>query len=624
MASVRPIRWSSSRVLALALLTAEIVTGAVVVKHWAYVSTHRFYLDRRLDASAASTAAERFELEHDRVAPQIVAHDERVTFPVAIGGSSTILAELRPIGSASFAIAMHDGGRERVLASGTTSTPVAIAVRLPEDDVQLSFTTTGNATWIDPRLQRDFQGRRALAVLFGLIGGSILLARYRPLPPLRDRTRRAVVLSVATMASVTFGVVLLEVSLRAMGPLWSRSLGAVRHDLGELTPDTRWEESPRYGMRLRARVDAINQWRDGDIVRMGFIPPANDNPPLHRFHFRTDAEGFRNAAVRDPIDIAVLGDSFTDAMTVASDASWPVLLERRLGEGVQNYGTAGFGPQQELMVLNDFALRHRPSIVVLAFFAGNDIFDAEAFDRFERSHGALTRVAPGWPIKEVVTRADTWYVTSAIHALTASFRSPKAEADAPAEHLAALSRGDAPRFEHGRFFLDVNGHALQLALMPPYLNLLRFSEAYLESRPGWALTQRAITDMRDATRRADAEFIVMFLPFKSQIALPMLERRYSREQLDAAFRSSLPGPPAPPSLEIMDQNRLAQNRMMRRLCDELGVPLLDMTEPLQARFEQGENVYFPDDSHINETGHGVVADALATFIASNRTVASRR
>jgi hypothetical protein len=28
----------------------------------------------------------------------------------------------------------------------------------------------------------------------------------------------------------------------------------------------------------------------------------------------------------------------------------------------------------------------------------------------------------------------------------------------------------------------------------------------------------------------------------------------------------------------------------------------------------GENVYFPDESHLNETGHAVVADALAAFL----------
>ena len=60
----------------------------------------------------------------------------------------------------------------------------------------------------------------------------------------------------------------------------------------------------------------------------------------------------------------------------------------------------------------DFVAIHRPRVVVLAFFAGNDIFDAEAFDDFQRSGGSLQRAAPGWRIKDVVSRADTWYVIS--------------------------------------------------------------------------------------------------------------------------------------------------------------------------------------------------------------------
>src|SRR6185295_4065220 len=91
-------------------------------------------------------------------------------------------------------------------------------------------------------------------------------------------------------------------------------------------------------------------------------------------------------------------------------------LERRLGVTVQNYGTAGFGPQQELLVLKDYVAAHRPARVVLAFFAGNDIFDAEAFDEFERSGGLNARAAPGWRIKDVFTRAETWYVVSALKA----------------------------------------------------------------------------------------------------------------------------------------------------------------------------------------------------------------
>src|SRR4029077_13277478 len=120
---------------------------------------------------------------------------------------------------------------------------------------------------------------------------------------------------------------------------------------------------------------------------------------LHRFSFQTDEEGFRNARTRARIDVAALGDSFTDAMTLDAADSWTSRLERETGLAVQNYGTAGFGPQQELRVLTDYALGHHPRVVVLAYFAGNDLFDAEAFDEFDRSDGTIRRPDPGWPIR---------------------------------------------------------------------------------------------------------------------------------------------------------------------------------------------------------------------------------
>src|SRR5580765_3742322 len=152
----------------------------------------------------------------------------------------------------------------------------------------------------------------------------------------------------------------------------------------------------------------MSEWRYGDIVRMGYIPPAVAPGILHRFRLTTDTDGFRNPEARARFDIAALGDSFTDAMIMDVEASWPSQLGRRLGVTVQNYGTAGFGPQQELLVLKDYVAVHRPRAVVLAFFAGNDIFDAEAFDAFQRSGGTQTRVQQGWRIKDVVSRADTW------------------------------------------------------------------------------------------------------------------------------------------------------------------------------------------------------------------------
>jgi hypothetical protein len=154
--------------------------------------------------------------------------------------------------------------------------------------------------------------------------------------------------------------------------------------------------------------------------------------------------------------------------------------------------------------------------------------------------------------------------------------------------------------------------------MPPYLNTLNFSEQELASRRGWALTRGAIADMQNVSRSFGARFVVMFIPFKSQVYLPILEHAFSRDDLHTAFRFYLDGSRRPVDLEAMHRNRLAQNDMMRQLCDEAGIPFLDATDALERVVTAGDNVYFPDESHLNERGEAVLADALAAFLRAHQ------
>jgi len=62
-----------------------------------------------------------------------------------------------------------------------------------------------------------------------------------------------------------------------------------------------------------------------------------------------DAEGVRAIPTdmrADPICVALFGDSFTWALTVGDGETWGVLLARRLGCGVANFGVVGYGSDQ--------------------------------------------------------------------------------------------------------------------------------------------------------------------------------------------------------------------------------------------------------------------------------------
>ena len=79
----------------------------------------------------------------------------------------------------------------------------------------------------------------------------------------------------------------------------------------------------------------------------------------------------------DTLRIAVLGDSFAEAMQVNREETFWAIMEKELqgcpnlgGRRVEviNFGQAGFGTAQELLALRHRAWKYAPDVVVLAFF----------------------------------------------------------------------------------------------------------------------------------------------------------------------------------------------------------------------------------------------------------------
>jgi hypothetical protein len=152
--------------------------------------------------------------------------------------------------------------------------------------------------------------------------------------------------------------------------------------------------------------------------------------------------------------------------------------------------------------------------------------------------------------------------------------------------------------------------------MPPYLNTLNFSEPELASRLGWRLTRDAIAEMHAVSRSFGAEFAVMFVPFKSQVYLPLLQRTFSAPALRSSFSFYLEAYGREVDVNRLSANRLAQNHMMRRFCEQAGIPFVDSTPALERLVQSGENAYFPDESHLNEAGEAVLADTIAALLKS--------
>jgi hypothetical protein len=110
--------------------------------------------------------------------------------------------------------------------------------------------------------------------------------------------------------------------------------------------------------------------------------------PGHRFVFQS--EGYSSNVInsfglRDrehTLQIAILGDSFSEAFQVAQENTFWSVLERELQATAEfksrtveviNFGVSGFGTIQEWQMLEHYVGDYAPDLVLLAFLPGNDV-----------------------------------------------------------------------------------------------------------------------------------------------------------------------------------------------------------------------------------------------------------
>lgn len=170
-------------------------------------------------------------------------------------------------------------------------------------------------------------------------------------PPVRGRTRRAAELGLAA-AALLVAAAGSELALRALGiaypPFYRTSA-----DVGDsLLPGSEgwWTQEGRAHVRINA--DGMRD-RDHDLAR----PPGT-------------------------LRIAVLGDSYAEAFQVEQGEAFWAVLERALRgcprlDGrrpeLLNFGVAGYGTTQQLLMLQRRVWKYAPDLVLLLFTTGNDV-----------------------------------------------------------------------------------------------------------------------------------------------------------------------------------------------------------------------------------------------------------
>jgi lysophospholipase L1-like esterase len=597
-------RFGNRRSWGWAILLAICVAALV---DWLSAGTQRLYVDEDSAANQQEgTVWQHFGVRGNEVVPEIISRDEaRFTFPLSLRRPRSLRFAAHPDGAAEYEIVVwRSDGSSRKLASRKIDQPRVERVSVPAGVGELKFIVHGRIAWLDLRLVRPFYWPAYLGAFFLVAfalkkdGGSGVIS-----------ARAGNWLALGASSLLCLG--LIEIVLRLVALKLPTPILNARRDLGLLAPDPRWIDSPRYRQRLRPNLKTYCDWEHGDIARMGFIRPELFGPEKHRYPFETDADGFRNAMVREEIDVAALGDSFVDGMTSPAEETWPARLEQITGKRVQNYGTSSFGPQQELYVLQDFAIRRKPRDVVLGFFAGNDFFDAERFDSWERGgNNKPGEEAAGWRLKKKLRRYETFYLATLARVALPSRGS--GEQAAPRDR----SESFVPRFDRGRFEIPTqNAGLLRFAFMPPYLQKLSSSRQELEGSRGWELIRATLLQMHETCRQQNSRLTVMFIPSKAEVYWPLVARSLSPEELQRALEFASLYNRMPLRAANIEANRRSANELLRDFCAGAGISFLDLTTALEQKAVAGRPVYFADDAHWNAAGHEVAAQELAKFLS---------
>ena len=284
----------------------------------------------------------------------------------------------------------------------------------------------------------------------------------------------------------------------------------------------------------------------------------------YRYDVRYDRHGFRNEEDLAVADIAVVGDSFIEAPTIPTRLTVTAVLERLTGRTVANLGMSAYGPQQELVVLARYALALQPTVLVWAFYEGNDFKDMARYEgrRAQVQQEGRRRFRP----EASLTRN----ALMALHRLLRGCVAPAAP---------GMPSGILPRAQPLRM------HFIRPPSSPADDQLSALAGIFAEAEA--------------MARRGSSRLIVLFIPTSFRVYHDLIDCRDCEGGAD----------------DLPERMRA----MLRRVSPR--IEYLDLTQPFRVAAREGELVYRPDDTHWTPAGHRVAAEAIGRLLTTDGHVA---
>jgi hypothetical protein len=356
-----------------------------------------------------------------------------------------------------------------------------------------------------------------------------------------------------------------------------------------------YEEDAYLGGKLRPGAEGRFRAEGGSWVRI------NSDGMRDREHPVAKPPG--------TVRIAVLGDSFAEAMAVSVEQAFPAVIERELGRcdagrkvEVLNFGVSGYGTAQELIMLRRNVWKYSPDIVLLAFFTGNDVrnnfralnhdpsvpYFAYQGDRLvldESFHDSLRSLklsprALAWSNFMAGVRNHSRLIQVVSEVRSGLARKAAVKAAEANDDMAASEKTAA---QGGELGLD---------------NAVYSEPASAEWKEAWRVTDGLIVAMRDEVRSHGAQLWIATLSTGIQV--------HPEPAVRNAFMKRL----GVPDLFYPD-------RRVRVVAERAGIPVITLA-PEMAAYAESHKTYlhgFPNGAmgfgHWNEAGNRLAGELIA-------------
>lgn len=293
-------------------------------------------------------------------------------------------------------------------------------------------------------------------------------------------------------------------------------------------------------------------------------------------NIKTNSLGFRDREYgpkeKKAFRILGLGDSFTWAAQVEAQETYLKVLEALLNKPchsdiqyeVINAGGGGWGPEHYLLQLKENGMGLEPDIVIVGFFAGNDVGDRIKHNFFLEG-GRLVR------------------------------------GDEKEDDLLSLTNSFLGQRSHAYLFLRTrfNNFLWRIGLRSYYFPWVFYKVYQPQWEEDWQWTFDILEEIDTITRDHGASLLIVIIPKSIQV---------QRDQWEMSLKIS--------HINEKSVDLIKPNRMLIQFGEDMGIPILDLL-PYFQDVPEDKRLYYEIDRHMNAEGHKMTGHILYDYIIQN-------